>query len=498
MHHSSLLLTAALVGTTVALVQPAASAKSAAEIEAIAKAVTVEIKFPKKDGNGSGIIIQKQGNLYTLVTNRHVICGTGSCNIIPSDEVFTLDLPDGQKYKVSKDAIKLLGSSNNVVDLAIIQFRSNRNYAVAKMSTSGSPKVNDAVYTAGFPSKQPGFSFNGGKAIAVVNKRLTGDGGGYTMIYDAFTLPGMSGGGVFDSSGQLVAIHGLGDRYKENTETNDRFTIVGSKIGYNRGIPVRWLIESMIYLGTGQSIQSRRDAGQEVVDSADEYFITGFNKFVDPGQDVKAGKREAIQALTKAIKLKPSYSIAYLLRAYIYGQVGDYQLAFAEYNQLISLSPLFSNPYIGRSILKYKLSDHQGALADLDYAIRINPNDLESYIVRGNVKYASKDYQGALTDYNKVIALKPDYTLAYFNRGDVKYNLKDYQGALADYNQTIILNQKLAAAYSSRGLLKANKLNDRAGAIRDFRQAARLFREQGQTEYLQFAIKNLQLLNATE
>jgi V8-like Glu-specific endopeptidase len=52
------------------------------------------------------------------------------------------------------------------------------------------------------------------EALAVVNKRLTGDNGGYTIIYSAPTLPGMSGGGVFNGNGQLVAIHGYGDRFR--------------------------------------------------------------------------------------------------------------------------------------------------------------------------------------------------------------------------------------------------------------------------------------------
>jgi hypothetical protein len=54
MYRSSLFLTAALMGTSIAFVQPAAAAKSASEVEAIrafaqasanARSVTVEIKL---------------------------------------------------------------------------------------------------------------------------------------------------------------------------------------------------------------------------------------------------------------------------------------------------------------------------------------------------------------------------------------------------------------------------------------------------------------------
>jgi S1-C subfamily serine protease len=269
MYRSSLFLTAALVGTTVALVQPVAAAKSASEIEAIVRAVTVEIKLQKDGSVGSGVIIDRKGDLYTLVTNGHVVCGDRRCSELPSGESYNLGLADGQQHRVRGSSIRLLG---NDIDLAIIQFRSNHNYAVAKVAAAESLKIGNEVYTAGFPFEQPGFTFGVGETISVVNKRLKGDSGGYTIIYNALTLPGMSGGGVFNSIGQLVAIHGQGDRFKENTDLDNNYR-VGSKIGYNRGIPVRWLVQNLaeigIGLGTNRSITGIRAARTQSPATAD-------------------------------------------------------------------------------------------------------------------------------------------------------------------------------------------------------------------------------------
>jgi hypothetical protein len=79
------------------------------------------------------------------------------------------------------------------------------------------------------------------------------------VIYDAATQPGMSGGGVFSQSGRLVAIHGQGEKYADNTElqTVSSAGIVrvraetGSKIGLNRGIPIRWIIQSLVERSLG-------------------------------------------------------------------------------------------------------------------------------------------------------------------------------------------------------------------------------------------------------
>jgi S1-C subfamily serine protease len=303
-------LTAALIGTTIALVQPMVAAKSASEVETIARAVTVEIRL-KSDSRaiGSGVIIHRKGDLYTLVTNRHVICGSSSCNNISATEIYSLNLPGGHQYRAQKPVIKLLADNyNKDLDLAIIQFRSDRNYAVAKLFSPGSLKVDDIVYTSGFPDQLgfvTQFFFGQGNTIAVVDKRLDGDTGGYTILYDSPTLPGMSGGGIFNSNGQLVAIHGYGDRVKQNTDIT-RKSKINSKIGINRGIPVNWLRKSLSEIGINSQTNSTTtisgDTTQQAA-SADEYFIAGFNKYVEPGNNAIADRRQAIQTFSKAIQL---------------------------------------------------------------------------------------------------------------------------------------------------------------------------------------------------
>jgi tetratricopeptide (TPR) repeat protein len=505
MYHSSLFLTAALLGTSIALVQPSASAKSASEVESIARAVTVEInfKFKATDGEildigGSGVIIHRKGDLYTLVTNRHVVCGGVQCSQLPPVESYSLNVAGGQRYQVKKSSVKFLG---NDLDLAIIQFRSNRNYSVAEMSAPRSLKTRDKVYTAGFPIEQPGFAFGEGEAIAVVNKRLVGDSGGHTIIYTAGTLPGMSGGGVFDSSGQLVAIHGKGDRFGENTLLNNNdLSEVGSKIGYNRGIPVHWITQNLselgINLGGSSPLTDIKAARAQVPDTADEYFIAGFNKFVEPGNNVLAGKRLAIQQFSKAIQLNPKYEYAYFSRAITYEQIKEFQKSLSDYNQTIIIRPKESTAYYNRATLKdIKLNDTQGALSDYDQAIILNPKFFQAYNHRANLKHTKlNDIQGALSDYNQAIILNPKFSDAYFNRAILKVDkLNDLQGALVDYNQAIILNPRFPEAYFNRANLKYTKLNDIQGALSDYNQAIILNPKYSEAYYGRASVKKNKL-----
>jgi tetratricopeptide (TPR) repeat protein len=200
-------------------------------------------------------------------------------------------------------------------------------------------------------------------------------------------------------------VHGRGGRFTENTETEEVSSNlakaeVNSKIGYNRGIPVRWVVQGLgelgILVGNKRPPNQNRVANPTGAATADEYFIAGFNKLVEPGVDFRSGRREAVAQFSRALKLNPRYTIAYFMRAMA--------------------------------------------------------QDL----------------------------------------------LQMYPQALADYNQALSLNPKYAEAYGNRGLLKANKLTDRPGAISDYRTAAKIFRQQGQTEYLQWAINRLRELGATE
>jgi tetratricopeptide (TPR) repeat protein len=503
MHRSSLFLTAALAATTVVLGQQVAVAKSTTEVERLAQAVTVKIKLQKDSSVGSGVIIDRvasqQGDLYTLITNRHVVCALSFCQQLPAGEKYSLELPDGKRNQIDVKAIKLIGKD---LDLAVLQFHSSRKYAVATVATPGSLQAMDVVYTAGFPPELNGLGFSQGKTIAVVNQRIAGDQGGYSVIYNASTLPGMSGGGVFDQNGQLVAIHGYGDRYKPGTEPDDASKL-NKKIGYNRGIPIRWVIQGLgemgIRVGARRSITEIRATQKVAPTTADEHFIAGFNKFVDPGTDVVAGKKQALQEFNLAIKLNPQYVSAYFMRAAIYDQLQDSRRALSDYSQVIALDPQNAAAYYSRAVLKIMLNDAPNALADYNQAIALLPNNGDFYYNRAILKNILNDLPGALADYNQSIVLNPKDAKAYNNRGNLKYaKLDDIPGALSDFNQALALNPNLATTYFNRGSLKAVKLDDRLGAIQDFRQAARLFRAKGQTKYLQETIEVLRLLGATE
>jgi tetratricopeptide (TPR) repeat protein len=75
----------------------------------------------------------------------------------------------------------------------------------------------------------------------------------------------------------------------------------------------------------------------------------------------------------------------------------------------------------------------------------------------------------------------------YHSQTEIKWKKKDYQGALADITRAIQIEPNNAHFYADRGSIKF-KLNDRSGAMQDRQQAAKLYRQQGNTRGHEFML----------
>jgi Trypsin-like peptidase domain/TPR repeat/Tetratricopeptide repeat len=380
--------------------------------------------------------------VYTVLTAGHVV---------ERGTAFTLKTADGQVHQSIANSVKLSG---NNIDLGVVKFRATKNYTLAKIGTSNSLEALSPIYVAGFPEASYAIAagtinITEGKVIGNATK---GNDKGYSLIYSNITFRGMSGGAVLNEAGELVAIHGQGDRDGKAGE--------GEKTGRNLGIVV-------------------------------ERF-----GIVASAMGVQLNQRVAVLPQSQGLN-----ATDYFLKAIGKDDNGDYRGALADYNQAISLNPKFSNAYNNRAVLKYtKLNDIQGALTDYNQAISLNPKFSNAYNNRAVLKDEKlNDIQGELADYNQAISLNPKFSQAHYNRANLKdEKLNDIQGALADYNQAISITPRFAEAYNNRAFLKYTKLNDRSGAIKDLRQAARLHREQGNTQDLQNVLNGLKKLGATE
>lgn len=124
------------------------------QLQKIAQSITVKIL--SGSAWGSGILVRKEGNIYTVLTNQHILT--------PSDPPYSIQTPDGQVY--SANPISNFQFSGQ--DLALLQFESLRIYAIANLEHSNPLQPGDKVFGAGFPWVKPSDSPD----IIEINHRL--------------------------------------------------------------------------------------------------------------------------------------------------------------------------------------------------------------------------------------------------------------------------------------------------------------------------------------
>ncbi len=442
------------------------------EIAKIAEPITVRIENSNAS-QGTGVIIEHQGDRYTVLTAAHVLCGKDyyhSCDRSSTYKIYTGD----RQYLAKFNNIKLLPDR---LDLAIVQFNSDRIYPVAKIGDSSQLAIGISAFVAGFPVpttaiEKSVFIVHEGKVVAVASGNRRINKNGYGTIYNTNTLPGMSGGGVFNDRGELIAIHGQGDRDPET----------GNKTGNNLGIPIASFVRLAGKIGIAATNPNVAIAAPK---TADDYIITGVSKYYD------GNKQGSLTDFSKAIQLDPKSAISFYQRGYIRNNLGLKQAALTDLTRAIALEPKYTKAYYLRGIIKSELDEKNSAVSDFDRAISLDPTYLKAYLQRGIIRDKLGDFAGAVADYTVAIKIDVKQANLYYRRGLAHYNFGNKKTAISDYDRAIQLNRNYAICYYQRGIARY-ALQDKPGAISDLRQAARIFQMLGNTALYQEATSLLQ------
>jgi len=260
-------------------------------------------------GPGTGVIIEKKGSSYYVLTSRHVVNVAPGNNIILPDNL----APDEQNLKNYEDPYKIIAYNGEryneyeinyqeVVkdtqqDLAILKFNSNQEYKTAELATSILDK-DQTVYIYGFKdcwdktvdNKQ---EFNGGKIVSLNTKS---EDQGYTVQYTNPTILGMSGSPVFDAAGRVVAIHGKPGRpYKDKEyefqECKNLTDYDDNYYGNNYGIPIKKLKNSSLLAEIpvklsfdDKSVEGEKTPSHSVENSQEESLSDSPIRFKTPGK----------------------------------------------------------------------------------------------------------------------------------------------------------------------------------------------------------------------
>nr|WP_319422727.1 tetratricopeptide repeat-containing serine protease family protein [Pleurocapsa sp. FMAR1] len=171
----------------------AAEKVSTESIRQTASAITV--KVTAGSSSGSGILVAKSGQTYTVVTNAHVTS---------RNDRYQIKTVDG---KIHQATLKKNEQSDNQNDLALLQFPATEQYTLATLGNTQLVTPNQSVFASGFTDASEQLTFKLGKIEQISPKPLMG---GYQIGFTNYTKQGMSGGALLNDEGEVIGILGMG------------------------------------------------------------------------------------------------------------------------------------------------------------------------------------------------------------------------------------------------------------------------------------------------
>ena len=504
-----------------------------ATLEAKAKGFTVRIDS-SSETNGSGVIIAKDGNTYTVLTAAHVVCQKTSTNQNCANLSYQILAPDGKRYQVNPNSI----IQEEGVDLAVVKFQSEQKYDVATL-VNYNPNESDFVFVAGFPKIKGQINsqwlFSGGKVlekqqglasirqdsnnnlkilelVGLNNKTVKSINpitGGYELVYTSITYGGMSGGPVLDSAGRVIGIHGQAEG--ANVLIHEGSSLVSNtvQLGYSLGIP------ASTFMNLSERLKLKLSLSDNKAPALSQQQITDINKsilkvevpktnapaevWLERGNQLwRLGKyQEADKAFDKAIE-QNNPQVTYLAwygKGVALANNKQYQQSITALDQALKTLPspssanynielhssIFTNQYLAYT----NLSNFPKALEVLDRAIELSADNqhydgkslikkYKFYLNKALIYYLGlRQYPQALADIDKAIELDPKNSEAYTLRGVLHTASSQYPQALADYNKAIELNPTASLSFLNRGQLY-KFLSQYPQALADFNKAIEL------------------------
>ena len=191
------------------------------------------------------------------------------------------------------------------------------------------------------------------------------------------------------------------------------------------------------------------------------------------GEYLAAGKlREALPLLQQASRLEPQNFWAWFILANGYERLGLDGRAESCYGACIALWPSFPWAYFNRGLALLRQRDYQLACADFDQVLRLRPDLVEAYLNRALLRQGLRQFKKAEDDLTEALKRDGAPTRLFFLRARVRTQLGDQAGSQQDYAEGLRRPPRDEQSWLARGF--AHLTSDPQAALADFEEALRL------------------------
>ncbi len=162
---------------------------------------------------------------------------------------------------------------------------------------------------------------------------------------------------------------------------------------------------------------------------------------------------EALRSFNEALRLKPEYDVAWILRGHTLRKVGDSDGALQSFAQALRDNEESEEGWMGLAAALHDLGRTKEEVEAYDQLIKLRPRFVEAWINKGAALHDLKDFRGALTCYDKVIALRPEHAAAWNNKGAALMRLGEEERALRCFDEALHFQPEFFDAMANRIVL---------------------------------------------
>jgi len=161
----------------------------------------------------------------------------------------------------------------------------------------------------------------------------------------------------------------------------------------------------------------------------------------------------ALGQLGVALKLKPEYDAAWILKGHVLQKAGDREGALDSFMQSLKCNGDSKEGWMGLASVLHELGRLKEEAEAYDRLLAFDPRSLEAWIDKGAVLHELKDYPAAILCYEEVLALRPEHAAAWNNKGAALLRLGREAEAARCFEEALHLDPDCVDAMANRTYL---------------------------------------------